>query len=140
MNAAVLNQAWRIVDDAWAEAQRSPFVQRQLGTPPLQLPEISMSEAQRRAAVGRGLLERLSRLDSHALPDDLALTLRVVRFRAETWSKEAEWYWKAVDPLGIGMFGLFLPTAYCGGWLLSALHAQLSSFEFKNAQDRKSVV
>jgi uncharacterized protein (DUF885 family) len=120
----------RIVDDAWDELCRSPFVQRQRGVIPTRLPDVSFAEAQRQSKMGRSLLKRLDALDLRTFPHDLALTLRLVRFRAQAWSRADEWYWTVVDPLGIGMYGLFLPTAYCGGWLLNIVHGQLNSLPF----------
>jgi uncharacterized protein (DUF885 family) len=133
--SASLNAAFRILEEAWEELRGGPFVQRQLGITPTRLPDVSLADAHRRSAVGRSLLKRLEALDQSALPHDVALTLRLVRFRAQTWTREAEWYWTVVDPLGIGMFGMFLPTAYCGGWLLSFVHSQLASFPFNERGD-----
>jgi uncharacterized protein (DUF885 family) len=131
----LLNAALRIVDDAWDELRRNPFVQLQLGVAPARLPDISFAEAQRRSEVGRSLLRRMEVLDPSTLPHDLALTLRLVRFRAHTWSREAEWYWTVVDPLGVGFFGLFLPTSYCGGWLLNVVNQHFASFAFLESGD-----
>jgi uncharacterized protein (DUF885 family) len=61
--------------------------------------------------------------------------VRLVKFRAHTWAREAEWYWTVSDPLGVGFFGMFLPTAYCGGFLLSFVHGQLAAFRFNDAGD-----
>jgi uncharacterized protein (DUF885 family) len=130
-----LGLALRIVDDGWEEVRSSLFVQRQLGISPSRLPEVSLGESQRRSEVGLNLLRRLDALDTSALPHELALTLRLVRFRAQTWSREADWYWTVVDPMGVGFFGLFLPTAYCGGYLLSLVHDHLAAFSFKNSGD-----
>jgi uncharacterized protein (DUF885 family) len=119
--------ALRIIDDAWEEYRRSPYVQHQLGEAPARLPEISLTEAQRRSAVGRSISRRLEAIDLDLVPHDVALTLGLVRFRAKTWSYEADWYWIVSDPLGTGFFGMFLPTAYCGGALLNLIHGQLAS-------------
>lgn len=127
--------AQRIAADAWEELRRSTFVQQALGAVPTSLPDLSLAEAQQRATVGRDLLTRLDALDVAALPHDLALTLRVVRFRAQTWVREADWYWIVTDPLGVGFFGLFLPTAYCGGFLLSGLRQLLTAFPFRESGD-----
>lgn len=129
------NAALRIIDEAWEEWRRSPLVQRQLGVTPVRWPDISFEAAQRRSEVGRSLLKRLAAIDPSVLPHDLALTLRLVRFRASTWSREAEWYWTVIDPIGCGFFGLFLPTAYCGGWLLNVAHGHLASFAFTESGD-----
>lgn len=134
-NTSALNAALQIVDDAWSELQRRPFVQLRMGVAPPRLPDVSFAEAERRSAVGRSLLRRLDSLDLSALPHDLALTLRLARFRAHTWSQEAQWYWTVLDPRGVGSFGLFLPTAYCGGYLLNYVHNQLASFSFLEPGD-----
>jgi uncharacterized protein (DUF885 family) len=132
---AALNAALRMIDDAWREVQRSPFVQLRLGVLPDRLPDVSLAEAERRSEVGRSLLKRLDRIDLSVFPHDLALTLRLVRFRAHTWSREADWYWIVVDPRSIGSFGAFLPTAYCGAYLLNFIHNQLASLTFQSSSD-----
>jgi uncharacterized protein (DUF885 family) len=132
---ASITQALRVINDAWEELGRSPFVQQQLGVDLTRLPDLSFEEAERRSRVGRTLLERLEATDLDSLPHDLALTLRLVRFRAKAWEREAEWYWTVIDPLGIGFFGMFLPTAYCGGWLLNLIHGRLAAFRFEESGD-----
>jgi uncharacterized protein (DUF885 family) len=133
--SAFLTEARRIVDDAWEELRLRPFVQRKLGVTLTKLPDVSLVEARRRSNVGSSLLKRLDSLDHTEFPHDLMLSLRLVRFRANVWSQEAEWYWNVVDPLGSGMFGLFLPTAYCGGWLLTRINSYLASFPFLEFSD-----
>jgi uncharacterized protein (DUF885 family) len=51
------------------------------------------------------------------------------------WAREADRYWNAVDPLGVGFFGLFLPAAYCGGFLLNYIHSQFAGFKFEEEGD-----
>src|SRR5579862_8491661 len=135
LTASTLAQALRIADDAWEELRGTLYVQSQLGIAPRRLPDLSPEAAQRRSAVGHSLLERLKGLDTDELPHDVALTLRVVRFRAEIWAREFEWYWTVVDPLAVGFFGMFLPTAYCGGFTLNFINAQLTSYRFADAGD-----
>lgn len=130
-----VKQALGIIEDAWRELRRRPFVQLRIGVVPTRLPDVSWDEAQRRSGVGRSLLRRLDGLDVSALPHDFALSLRLVRYRAQTWSQEADWYWVVVDPSGMGSFGLFLPTAYCGGYLLNLVHNQLASLTFRCSAD-----
>jgi len=134
-NSLCLIEALGIVEKAWNELRRSTFVQQQLGVTPARLPCVTLEEVQRRSELGRSLLKRLDTLHGTSLPHDLDLTLRLVRFRAAVWAREADWYWLAVDPLGEGFFGLFLPTAYCGGFLLHTLHHQLGAFHFAEAGD-----
>jgi len=127
--------ASRIVDDAWQELSRAFYIQRQIGSGLTRLPDVSFAEAQRRGTVGHKLLTRLDELPAVELPRDLRLTLQLVRFRAQTWVREAEEYWTIIDPTGIGFVGLFLPTAYCGGWLLSGVHSELAAFSFGQSGD-----
>ena len=134
-NVSRLMQALRVIEDAWGELRMTPHVQQQLGIIPSRLPSISLQDAQRRSEVGRSLLNRLDGLQGFPLPHDVELTLRLVRFRARIWAKEADWYWFVVDPLGVGFFGLYLPTAYCGGFLLNTLHDQLAAYCFVESGD-----
>lgn len=131
----LLATALSIAEDAWNELQHTPYVQQRLGAVPERLPDLSFAEAERKSRLGRSLLRRLSALDLSALPHELALTMRLVRFRAEMWSEEADWYWLVIDPRGIGFYCLFLPTAYCGGSLLNLVHGQLNSFSFEGSED-----
>lgn len=135
-DAPEIQTATHILDDAWAELRKSLFVQQQRGEPLTQIPDLSLAEAQRRSEVGKRLLDRLNSLDPGILPYDLRLSLRVLRFRAATWAKEADFYWYVIDPLGVGFFGMFLPTAYCGGFLLNYVHRQLSRHSFNDEADR----
>jgi uncharacterized protein (DUF885 family) len=127
--------ARRIVEDAWEEVRGSCFVQSQLAAPLSRLPDLSQAEAERRSRVGRDLLARIARLDKTSLSVEVDLSLRLVSFRARLWARESDWYWTVTDPLGMGFFGMFLPTAYCGGFLLSLIHGQLAAFRFTEAGD-----
>lgn len=130
-----INGALRIADDAWTERRRSPFVQLRTGSAPARLPDLSIEEVRRHSQVGRDLLTRLDEIDVDALPHDVALTLRLVRFYASTWSREADWYWTVVEPSGIGQLGMFLPSAYCGGPLLNVIHGFFADFSFRDSGD-----
>ncbi len=123
--------ALRIADEAWEEVRRSPMMQAQVGS----LPHICLEESQRRSSVGATLLERISHLKGAPLSHDADILLRVAEFRARMWAQEADRYWIAVDPLGVGFFGMFLPTAYCGGFLLNYVHSQLAGFKFEETGD-----
>lgn len=127
--------ARRIVEDAWEERRRSSHVQGLLEGATLRLPDLSEEAADRRSRTGRDLLARLGRLDPARLPVPLALSLRLVAFSARIWAREAEWYWTIIDPTGVGFFGMFLPTAYCGGFLLAEIRSQLAEFRFNESGD-----
>ncbi len=130
-----LGAAIRLAADGWEEVRRSLFVQQGMGVVPASLPDLSFAEAERRSRVGKAMLQRVASLDLDRLPDDVALTLRVLRFRAGSWAREADWYWTVTDPMGVGFYGLFLPTAYCGGFLLSSLRPILAGFRFEHQGD-----
>lgn len=135
--AAAIQEALarRIVDDAWEERRRSSDVQGQLERAAVRLPDLSEEAAERRSRTGRDLLARMGKVDVDRLPVELALSLRLVAFCARTWAREGEWYWTVVDPMGVGFFGMFLPTAYCGGFLISGIGNQLAEFPFNETGD-----
>lgn len=133
--ARQIGTAERIVDDAWEQVRQGPYVQQNLGVPPTRLPDLSLAGAARKSAVGRSLLTRVDAVDIDELPHDLALSLRLVRWRAGMWARQAEWYWTVCDPLDAGFFGMFLPTAYCGGFLLKFVHTMIQNFRFQEAGD-----
>jgi len=132
---SLIAEVYRIIEDAWGELQRSLYVQLRTGHFSTRLPDLSLEEAQRRGAFGEQLLVRLSRLPEQQLPHELAISLRLVRFRASTWANEGKWYWHVIDPLGTGCFGVFLPTAYCGGWFLNTVRSRLATFAFTQLGD-----
>lgn len=127
--------AIRIIDDAWSELRRAPG----WGAPRLNdcsaMVDVSIEEAERRAAVGRGLSTRIAALDCAALPHDVALTVQVAAVYASRWRMEAERYWTVFDPLGVGQFGLFAATSYCGGHLLGAMLTSLQRMELRDEGD-----
>ncbi len=132
---ASLAAAVGILDDAWVEQQRSCYTQLQLGVRVEQLPDLSLDGARRRSEVGRDLLGRIAAVDAGVLPHEVGLALRLVGFRAGAWARDEEWYWTAVDPRGIGAYGLFLPTTFTGGYLLNFVHNQLAAFRFRDTAD-----
>jgi uncharacterized protein (DUF885 family) len=130
-----LGPALRLIDDAWEELRRSVFVQQLQGVRPTRLPDLSFAEAERKSAVGRSLLARADAIAADRLPHDVALSVRLVRYRARAWASEADWYWTVIDPAGVGFFGLFLPTAYCGGFLLNFIRQFATEWRFDEAGD-----
>jgi uncharacterized protein (DUF885 family) len=123
--------AFRIADEAWEEVRRNSMDRAQVD----RLPLISPEESHRRSRLGATLLERIAHLKGAPLAHDADVVLRVAEFRAGMWAQESDRYWLAVDPLGVGFFGMFLPTAYCGGFLLNYIHSQFAGFKFEEAGD-----
>jgi uncharacterized protein (DUF885 family) len=129
-------EAQHIIDAAWREMQRSPFVQREIGRPLEQFPEIGEEEARRRAALGADLLARSEALADAPLDEELRLTLEVARYRSAAWAREADWYWLVFDPMGVGFYALFAPTAYAGGFLLNEVHTTIKSVDLAAEKGR----
>ena len=130
-----IGRALRAIDDATGEIRENSVWLSNSSAPWRELPQFSEAEAQRRSALGRDLIARIDALDANLLPHELRLTLRVARYHAELWSREADWWWLVCDPLRIGFFGLFAPTAYTGGFLLNSIHKGLRSFPFASSGD-----
>ncbi len=125
----------RAIDDATAEMRRAPVWLASSEAPWRELPQVSEAEAQRRSGVGRDLQMRIDALDLADLPHELRLTAKVARHHAAIWAREADWWWVVCDPLRVGFFGLFIPTAYCGGHMLNEIHKVLRMFSFESAGD-----
>lgn len=130
-----IGRALRAIDDATGEIRENSVWLSNTSTPWRELPQFSEAEAGRRAALGRDLLSRIDALEQNALPRELRLTLRVARYNAAVWSREDDWWWVVCDPLRIGFFGLFAPTAYTGGFLLNSIHKGLRAFPFASGGD-----
>ncbi|WP_158080847.1 DUF885 family protein [Pelomonas sp. KK5] len=99
------------------------------------LPDLSLAGAERNAATAKRLLERIAALDEAALPHPVATTLRQARYYLQGVARQAEWYWLALDPAGLGFYGLFAPSAYCGGFVLNGVLRSLSEFKAESAGD-----
>jgi len=123
------------IDRVWAEVRRTPWVQRDLGLPIDRLPDISEAASAARSHRAAETLIALDRVDVTLLPRDLQLTYNVARLTATRMAAEADRYWLAFDPLGIGFFAMFAPTAYGGGFLLSHVVGMLSKYVFETFGD-----
>lgn len=118
---SAVDQANAILDDTWAIlAPSSPFTRESGGFD--QLPDVSLEAVARRSRAGREIQRRIADLDTAALPDDLSITVAAAAALAARWAREEDWYWLAFDPLGVGFFGMFAPSAYCGGFVINAVH------------------
>lgn len=126
--------ALNALDEVWAVVR---ILDWHGGDPsvPAQLPDISLEATAKRAAIGRSVLERIARIDVSVLPHDLPITLELARQVADRWAREEDWYWLVFDPLGIGFYGMFAPTAYCAGVLQSSLARTFSGHRFASPGD-----
>lgn len=123
------------IEGVWREVSRSPFVQGDLGLPIDRLPDIGEEAVAARSARAAELLARIDDIDRSALPHEVGLTLAVARTTVARMAREAEWYWLVIDPLGVGFFGIFAPTAYCAGFMLNSVAATLSKYRFAETGD-----
>ena len=115
-----IGTALRIIDDvrdAVAPAVLWPATGR--------LSDPSLEGARSRAALGRGAIDRISKLDLGALPESLRRTLQIIRTRADAWVVQPDWYWTVFDPGGSELFAMFAPTAYGGLWSLATMTAAM---------------
>lgn len=130
-----LTTAQGILDDTWSTASRSPYIARELSKTMDSLPDIGPGESSRRAREGKEIHARIARLDTTPLPRDVAITVAAAGAMAERWAQEEDWYWLAFDPLGVGFFAMFGPTAYSGGFVLNYVHESLRNFTIAEPDD-----
>ena len=123
------------IERVWSEVRETPFVKRDMPLPVDRLPDIGEAATEARSTRAKEALAVLNQVDTAELPRDLALTHEVARSTAARMSKEAERYWNAFDPLGIGFFALFAPTAYGGGFLLGHVAGMLANHRFSDSGD-----
>lgn len=132
----MIGHAMALAHDVWLESARTSSILAATGEPLRALPRLDYADAERRADLGRKLLERAEAIDLKALPHELELTVRVAIDRAQAWRRQADWYWLVFDPLGLGFYALFAPTAYGGGFLLSSLVKEFVALPLKSSGDR----
>ena len=131
-----LNAVSRALELGWGHIGKDFFSQRERGEPlDGQLPDLSFEGAQRRSAMGAKILELLDTVDDEQLPHDWALTSKLLRYYANSWSREAEHYWVAIDPTGSLFYGPFAQTAYTGGYLFSSINPTVTAFVFEKSGD-----
>jgi uncharacterized protein (DUF885 family) len=123
------------IDKVWAEVRRTPWVERDLGLPVDRLPDIGEPAVAARSRRATEALNTLDRANVEFLPSELKLTHSVARLTAARMAVEADRYWLSFDPLGVGFFAMFGPTAYGGGFLLGHVGGMLAKFAFETAGD-----
>jgi len=123
------------IEKVWIELRRTPWVQRHLGLRVDRLPDIGESAVIARSRRASEALVMLDRVDASLLSRDILLTHSVARITATRMASEADRYWLAFDPLGVGFFAMFAPTAYGGGFLLGHVGAMLSNYRFEAPGD-----
>lgn len=130
-----LSRALRLIDAVWLETQAGPFTQAEQSKPIDRLPDFSKEAAIAISNKAKALLPQIDAIDSAILPGDIATTLAVARMSMARWAREAEWYWHVFDPLRVGFFAMFAPTAYAGGFVISGFAPIFANFAFAGAAD-----
>ncbi len=131
-----IDRALRLIDRAMADMPTvGQLATIGRGTPVLRLPDFSEGAVLARSARARALMVDIDALDHRLLPPSIAATLSVARVNAYRWSHEGDWYWLVLDPLRVGFFGMFAPTAYCGGFFLNTLLPLFTGYQFQEQGD-----
>ncbi len=130
-----LGRALRLLSDAWEQLGQTAFVQQQVHGAIRDLPDLSFAGADKRAGGARALLHRMQELDEGALPHGVQVSLRQARYRISACAREADLYWTVMDPMGLGFFGMFAPSAYCGGLLLTSILQGVQAMTFTGEGD-----
>ena len=116
-----LARALALIDGIGAELSSSPFAHQTQTRALERIRAPTEAEADRRTSLALTWKADLAAVDRAVLPDEVALSLAVADATAERIAHEGPWFWHVHDPQSLGFFGLFGPTAYCGGWFLSTL-------------------
>jgi len=135
---STLGAATRLIEEVWQYKLQNPIMAFLLGHRVDRLPDISLEGMKENARIWDEIGERAEAIDKNSLPHDMAVILRNIRFDVRHRSRQGDWYWLVFDPVGaFGTFyGLFASTAYCGGFLLNFLAADLlTKFSFNSAGD-----
>ncbi|MES2488370.1 MAG: DUF885 domain-containing protein [Pseudomonadota bacterium] len=101
----------------------------------VKMPDISFEGAQKRTETGEKILALVDGVDEDKLPHEYALTSKLLRYFGQSWSKDADRYWLAIDMTGVLFYGPFAQTAYTGGFIYNALSSVMSEFAFKRDGD-----
>lgn len=99
------------------------------------IPDLSIDGARRRSGMGAQVLQLLSDVEDDQLPHDWALTAKLLRYYARSWSQEEKYYWLAIDPTGVLFYGPFAQTAYTGGLFFGAFNPLIAAFKFNSDSD-----
>jgi len=130
-----LTAAMVAIERVWHEVRQSAHVLGELGLPIDRLPDIGEAAVAARSARAIELLAGIDRIDRAALPREIDMTLAVAHGSAKRMAREADFYWLLIDPLGVGFFGMFAPTAYCGGFLHNHVSKVMKEFRFEQPGD-----
>jgi uncharacterized protein (DUF885 family) len=127
--------ATRLTSEAWELFRDCAFVRMQQGERLAQLPDFSEKAARAVSASAATIVKQIDEIDAWSLPQTVGVPLRQARYAMELRRNAGAWYPTVFDPTGIGFFGLFAPSAYCGGFVLQMFIDSLSRQQFATAGD-----
>jgi uncharacterized protein (DUF885 family) len=107
----------------------------QLGERLAKLPDFSGKAARAVSARAEGILKQIDEIDAWSLPQAVGVPLRQARYAMEVRRNAGTWYPTVFDPTGIGFYGLFAPSAYCGGFVLQMFIDSLTRQQFATGGD-----
>ncbi len=131
---AGLGRALRVLDTATARARIGPGAAR-LGHPNWTLPDVDPEGVGSAADEAAALLREIETIPADRLPDPVAVALRLARHQLEARVLADDLYWLAFDPVGIGFFGMFAATPYCGGLAVQTLAEMARALPFRHSGD-----
>jgi uncharacterized protein (DUF885 family) len=130
-----VSRAAALVDATWDWLSRRPVLSLLKGRTPERLPDLSEGEASRTAARARDTLAAIRALDLEALPHDLALSLRVVRFQMELDAQAHSRYHLAQT---YGLFPAIFPISpYGAGLVFDSVGRIFEKFRFAQTSDQE---
>ena len=128
-------RAEQLLGDAWDFLRKTPFTAQQIDGRLTRLPDLGPDAVAARAAHARALFARIDVVDIGALPASMSIPLSQARYALRAQAHADEWYWLVIDPMEVGFYGLFLPTAYGGGFLLNFAFESLRRWPLEHADD-----
>lgn len=131
-----LSKLNRAAELAWSVAGNSIFVKSHSNKPlDLCIPDLSHETAAQRTKIGTEILVLLNTIDENLLPHDSALTAYLLKYYAEIWSKDTEYYWLRCELTGHLIYGPFTQTTYIMGFAFGYINNSLRAVTFNNDID-----
>jgi len=132
---AQTGDAVRLISEAWELSRESAFVQMWQGERPGHLPDFSAEAARAASAKAQAIARQIDRIDAWSLPHAIGVPLRQARYAMGVREHAGDWYPVVFDPSGVGFYGLFAPSAYCGGFVLQFFMDSLTRQQFATGGD-----
>lgn len=131
-----IGAATRLVSEAWEVCRTAAFNSVRTEGRLDAMPDLSRDATRKMSEVAQAIADRIDAIDAWSLPETLSVPLRQARYAMAVRRHAGDWYDTVFDPCGVGFYGLFAPSAYCGGQVLQLLVDCLKRHqEFVRASD-----